>query len=79
VSPRIYAAITFSLLTIMAALLVSSLLGGFTAPRSVFAALIFAQGLIRFFHHARQPDRRGGSLVQLLISVVIAYLIVAAT
>jgi heme/copper-type cytochrome/quinol oxidase subunit 4 len=78
VSPRVYAALTFSLLTILAALLVANAVGGVPVPRSVIAALIFAQGLVRFFHFSTQPEKRRSGVVQLLIAALVAYLIVAS-
>jgi hypothetical protein len=79
VTPRAYSAAILSLLAVMAGLLIYTALSRQPVPRVAFAVLILAQAALRVLRDASQPQARNRSLVQLVISAVLAYLILTAT
>jgi hypothetical protein len=79
VTPRAYSAAILSLLAVMAGLLIYTALTRQPVPRVLFAVLILAQAVLRVLRDAAQPSARNRSLLQLLISAVLAYLILTAT
>jgi hypothetical protein len=79
VTPRAYSAAILSLLAVMAGLLIYTALTRQPVPRVLFAVLILAQATLRVLRDANQPSARNRSLLQLVISAVLAYLILTAT
>lgn len=72
-----YSGAIFGLLAVMAGLLVWLALGG-QVPRWTFAAVIALQGALRVARDWRDERARNRSVVNLLISFVLAYLILTA-
>ena len=63
----------------MAGLLIYTAVTGSAVPRVLFAVLILAQAGLRVLRDAAQPSARNRSVLQLVISAVLAYLILTAT
>jgi hypothetical protein len=63
----------------MAGLLIFTALTRQAVPRVAFAVLILAQAVLRVLRDVAQPAARNRSLLQFVISAVLAYLILTAT
>ncbi|MFN3265746.1 MAG: hypothetical protein ACK41E_02800 [Deinococcales bacterium] len=70
-------ALRLFLLALLAGLLIALLLG-IAVPRLAMALFIFAQAALRVFVHRNNQKMRNSSLLQMLISVVLGYLIVTS-
>jgi hypothetical protein len=70
-------ALRFFLLAVLAGLLIA-LMAGYNVPRSAMAMLIFAQAGLRFYANRSDPRLRNSSLLQLLISLLLAGLILGS-
>jgi hypothetical protein len=70
-------ALRFFLLAMLAGLLLA-LMAGYNVPRPAMAVLIVAQAGLRFYANRVDPKLRNSSLLQLLISVLLAGLILGS-
>lgn len=70
-------ALRFFLLAVLAGMLIA-LAFGVAVPRIAMALVIFAQAALRVYVHRNDQKMRNSSLLQMLISVVLGYLIVTS-
>jgi hypothetical protein len=70
-------ALRFFLLAVLAGLLIA-LMAGYNVPRPAMAILICAQAALRFYANRHDPKLKNSSLLQLLISLLLAGLILTS-